>query len=585
MMGETTLTEKLKKELVERGLVAEEKFKQCLRDGERNHKSLIETLYQSSGIAEKDLVVVLSQTLGYPPINVGTFIIEPDVLRLVTKEVSRRYHVLPITVYEKTLTVAVVDATDLSVLDDIRVRTGLRIKPALALPSQLETAINKYYGSGSKGAVVSSTESFEEIMREARAQVVTGSKLGGSEETADLLEEAQAAPIIQLANHLLIDAIRRRASDVFIEPWERTMRVRYRIDGVLEEILNIPKSFVGAVVSRIKVMSRLNIAERRIPQDGRVKVRILGREVDLRVSILPTSYGEKACLRILDTATQAQKLGELGFGPEELELIRRNAAKPHGMILVTGPTGSGKTTTLYAILQHIASPEKNITTVEDPVEYQVRGINQVNVREQVGLTFPIALRSILRQDPDVILIGEIRDLTTMDIAIKAALTGHLVLSTLHTNDATSAVVRMMNMGVEPFLIASSVVLISAQRLVRKLCPLCRSPYSPDGELLKSLGLAAGEKLTFYRFKGCPQCRNTGFSGRTVITELFELTPAILDLIMRKGSAGGDLRQLAREMGMRTLREDGVDKVKEGITTLEEILRVTSPEPVLQTEKV
>lgn len=584
IVGETTLAEKLKKELVERGFITEEKFKQCLQDGERNHKSLIGVLYQSSGIAEKDLVVVLSQMLGYPPINVGTFIIEPDVLKLVTQEVSRKYHVLPVTVYEKTLTVAVVDATDLSVLDDIRVRTGLRIRPALALPSQLETAINKYYGNGSQGAAASPTESFEEIMREVRAQVVTGYKLGSSEKTADLLEEAQATPIIQLVNHLLIDGIRRHASDVFIEPWERTMRVRYRIDGVLEEILNIPRSFVGAVISRVKVMSRLNIAEHRVPQDGRIKVRVLGREVDLRVSILPTSYGEKGCLRILDTSGQTQKLEQLGFGTEELEIIRRNAEKPHGMILVTGPTGSGKTTTLYAMLQHIDTPEKNITTVEDPVEYQVRGINQVNVREQVGLTFPIALRSILRQDPDVILIGEIRDLTTMDIAIKAALTGHLVLTTLHTNDATSAVVRMINMGIEPFLIASSAILISAQRLVRKLCPLCRSPYSPDGELRKSLGLAGGERLTFYRSRGCPQCRNTGFNGRTVITELFEMKPAILDLMMR-GSSGEELREAARQMGMRTLREDGIEKTKEGTTTLEEILRVTSPESSLQKEKV
>lgn len=577
------LKERLKKELIERRLINEEKFKQCLLESERNRKSLIGVLYQSSGVPDKELLIVLSQVLGYPSINISTFVIEPEVLKWVTKEAARKYQVLPVTVYEKTLTVAVVDPTDLSALDDIRARAGLRIKTALALPKQLEVAVNKYYGNGSPGAVASPTESFEEIMKEVRGQVGGGSKIRGSEEAANLLEEAQATPIIQLVNHLLIDAIRRRASDVFIEPWERTMRVRYRVDGVLEEILNIPRSFVGAVVSRIKVMSRLNIAEHRIPQDGRIKVRILGREVDLRVSILPTSYGEKACLRILDTAAQAQKLGQLGFEPGELELIRRNAQKPHGMMLITGPTGSGKTTTLYAILQHIHSPERNITTVEDPVEYQVQGINQVNVREQVGLSFPIALRSILRQDPDVILIGEIRDLTTMDIAVKAALTGHLVLTTLHTNDATSAVVRMINMGIEPFLIASSVVLISAQRLVRKLCSVCKSPYSPDRELCESLGLVRSEKLTFYRFKGCSQCRNTGFSGRTVITELFETKPQVMDLIM-KGGSGEELRELVREMGMRTLREDGVKKVKEGITTVEEIMRVTSPEPSLQTER-
>lgn len=583
MAGEKNLADKLKGQLIEQKLITDEKFKACLQECERSHKSFIETLYQTSGVPEKELVIILSQILGYPPINVNTFIIEPEVLKMVTRGAAKKYHVLPVTVYEKTLTVAVVDPTNLSILDDVRAQAGLRVKPALALPSQLETAINKYYGNGTKGAQGRSAESFEEIMKDVRTQMAGASRLKGSMTVSDLLEEAQATPIIRLVNHLLIDAIRRRASDVFIEPWERTMRVRYRVDGILEEILNIPRNFVEAVISRIKVMSRLNIAERRIPQDGRIKVRVLGREVDLRVSILPTSYGEKACLRILDTSAEAQKLEDLGFWPEELEAIRRNAERPHGMILATGPTGSGKTTSLYAILKHIDSPEKNITTVEDPVEYQVRGINQVNVREQVGLTFPMALRSILRQDPDVILIGEIRDLTTMDIAIKSALTGHLVLSTLHTNDATSAVVRMINMGIEPFLIASSVVLISAQRLVRKLCRFCKSPYTPEGELRKSLGLTKGE-LTFYRFKGCLQCRNSGFNGRMVITELFEMKPAVLDLIM-KGASGEELRQRAREMGMRTLREDGVEKVKAGITTIEEILRVTTAEPALEKERV
>lgn len=575
--------EKLRTDLIGKGLLTEKEFEQFLEESKRTHKSIVEILYHSGRVVEKELVMLLSHIFGYPPVNVTTFIIEPEVLKLIPKQVAKKYQVLPVTRQERTLTVALADPMNIPALDDVHALAGLRIKPALAAPSQLEEAIGRYYGNGSKGISVSPTESFEEIIGDVRSELLSKSLAKGPGDTTDLLEEANATPIIRLVNHMLIEAIRRRASDVFIEPWERTMRVRYRVDGVLEEILNAPRIFVGAVISRIKVISRLNIAEHRMPQDGRFKARIFGREVDLRVSVLPTCYGEKACLRILDSGSQAPGLDQLGFTDRELEMIRRTASKPHGLILVTGPTGSGKTTTLYATLQYLDSPEKNITTVEDPVEYQVSGINQVNVRETVGLTFPVALRSILRQDPDVMLIGEIRDLVTIDIAIKAALTGHLVLSTLHTNDATSAIVRMVNMGVEPFLIASSVLMISAQRLVRKLCPLCRVPYSPSEELLQSLGVSTREKLTFYRAKGCGQCRSTGFKGRTVIDELLEIKPAVVSLIMRGGS-GEELRQLARENGMTTLRENGVEKVKAGITSAEEVMRVTSPEPVLQTAK-
>ncbi len=575
--------EKIRCRLSEKRLLNPEKFERCIRESESARRSWVEVLYRDSGVPEKELLSVLCEVFGYPPINVSTFALSPEVLSLVPKEIAKKHWMLPISRLEKTLTVALMDPTNLGILDDLHAIVGLRIKPTLAAPSQLDEAIKKYYEKGSDTRAGIVNESFDQIMQDVLTEGTTASLFKRGAETSDLLEEARATPIIQLVNHLLIEAIRREASDVFIEPWEKTMRVRFRVDGVLEEALNAPRTPVEAVLSRIKVMSRLNIAEHRIPQDGRIRVRILGREVDLRVSILPTSYGEKACLRILDSTAQAQKLEALGFGKEELEIIRRNAEKPHGMILATGPTGSGKTTTLYAILQYLDSPEKNITTVEDPVEYQVAGINQVNVREQVGLTFPLALRSILRQDPDTILIGEIRDLTTMDIAIKSALTGHLVLSTLHTNDATSTVVRMINMGIEPFLIASSVLLISAQRLVRKLCPSCRSPYIPDAGLLKSIGVERPTKATFYRPKGCRQCRHSGYKGRSVITELFELRPAVLDLIM-KGVSGQELRRTVREMGMKTLRENGFEKAKEGLTSLEEVLRTTSPEPPLAAQK-
>lgn len=583
MAEEKDFIRRIKAELVSKGLIKGDEFLPWIQESERQHCSIVETIYHSKRIPEKKLVTVLCSVFGYPPISTSTFIIDPTTLSLIPKKVAEKYRILPISCYEKTLTVAISDPTNIAALDDLRALAGLRIKPTLASPTELDAAIRKYYSASPDSSLPVSAESYDRIVEEARSQSVGGQGMRGLGDLSDLLEEANATPVVKLVNRLLIEAFRRQASDVFIEPWEKTMRVRYRVDGVLEEILNAPNNMVGAVVSRIKVMSRLNIAERRIPQDGRFKARAFGREVDLRVSILPTSHGEKACLRVLDTTAQAQDLDKLGFSPKDLEVMRRSAEKPHGMILVTGPTGSGKTTTLYSILQYLNGPDKNITTVEEPVEYQVQGINQVNVREQVGLNFPAALRSILRQDPDIILIGEIRDLTTMDIAIKAALTGHLVLSTLHTNDSTSALVRMVNMGIEPFLISSSVLMISAQRLVRRLCLTCREPYTPGPELLESLGLAPRGGPTFYRAKGCNQCRSMGLKGRTVITELFEMTQPIQDLIMR-GASNEEIRRGARENGMKTLRESGIEKVLQGETSAEEVTRVTSPEPVLRTGK-
>ena len=345
--------------------------------------------------------------------------------------------------------------------------------------------------------------------------------------------------------------------------------------------INLPKSIGLALVSRFKVMSQLNIAERRLPQDGRFKIKVQDREVDIRVSIIPTSFGEKVCLRILDKKMQANDLEKLGFTEKDVQMIKESSLKPHGMILVTGPTGSGKTTTLYSVLKFLDSPEKNITTVEDPVEYEANGINQVNVRESIGLTFPAALRSILRQDPDIILIGEVRDLITMDIAIKAALTGHLVLSTLHTNDTTGSITRILNMGIEPFLITSSVIMISAQRLVRKLCDHCKVSFQGDAEVIQRLGLEK-RSYTFYRPFGCVKCRSTGYGGRSVISELLMLTPDIQALIMNRAS-GEEIKQQARRQGMTTLRESGIEKALAGITSLDEVFRVTAGDQGLEVE--
>ena len=399
------------------------------------------------------------------------------------------------------------------------------------------------------------------------------------EETADLMAMASQAPVVKLVNMVLLEGIRRKASDIFIEPWENYVRVRIRVDGILEEIVKPQKSFGAAVVSRIKIMSHLNIAEHRVPQDGRFKVRTQGREVDMRVSVLPSSFGEKVCLRILDTGSQAHDISKLGFLEKEQQLIRDCAKKPHGMILVTGPTGSGKTTTLYSILNYLDSPQVNITTVEDPVEYQIPGINQVNVRESIGLTFPVALRSILRQDPDIVLIGEIRDAETLDIAVKAALTGHLVLSTLHTNDSVSSITRMVNLGLEPFLIASTVLMISAQRLVRKLCPRCKYAYDLEPEMYPILGLDPAKKIQLWRAKGCSQCRKMGYQGRSVITEIFEMSPDMLDLIMQ-GVSADVLKAKARANGMNTLRESAIAKALAGETSIEEVFRVSTEDQEL-----
>lgn len=570
---------KLKSELTGRGFLKPEDFDKYLGEARQYQESIVGILYRSGRVAREELLRILGSVSGCELVDLEKTKIDHKILGRVGKEMAKKSQVLPVKCEEGWLRVAIADPTKILVLDDLRALTGLRIRPVLSDPEKLEQAIGKYYGGGVGDLSLSSSESFERILEEVRSQVLERPSGRGLGDLSDLLEVANASPIVRLVNQLLIEGIRRKASDVFVEPMEKTMRVRYRIDGALEEILSAPKAFAGPVVSRIKVMSRLNIAEHRIPQDGRFKARIFGPEVDLRVSILPTCFGEKACLRILDTTGEVQSLEALGFSCSDLEIIKRCISRPHGMILVTGPTGSGKTTTLYSVLKYLESSERNITTVEDPVEYQVSGINQVNVRDQIGLTFPTALRSILRQDPDIILIGEIRDLTTMDIAIKAALTGHLVLSTLHTNDATSAIVRMINMGIEPFLIASSVIMISAQRLVRKLCSFCKEIYEPEKQILESLGAGVEEKAVFYRAKGCERCRSVGFKGRTVITELFEMKPAILDLIVKSGS-GDQLRQLARQEGMATLRASGIQKVKEGVTAIEEVLRVTSPEPSL-----
>lgn len=576
----------LKDILLREAIVTSDVLTEILREHDRTKASLLDIMIQIGKFDEKKLVSVLSRHYGCTAVNPSILVIDKELLDLVPKEFAEKYMALPVTRHERTLTVAFANPTNLKAIDELRAITGLRIKPTVSQVSVLKKYIDKCYvqKSGPEGMTTSGEEHGHEI-DDLVKMIEVEQEENKEGQTAELLKVAFETPVIKLVNMLLIEGIRRKASDIFIEPWEKFVRVRARVDGLLEEIVRPQKSLGPAIVSRIKIMSELNIAEHRIPQDGRFKVKINGREVDMRVSMLPTSFGEKVCLRILDTKAQSHDISKLGFNEREQTIIKDSSKHPHGMILVTGPTGSGKTTTLYSVLKYLDSPEVNITTVEDPVEYQMSGINQVNVKEQIGLTFPASLRSILRQDPDIILIGEIRDNDTLDIAVKAALTGHLVLSTLHTNDAASSITRMINMGLEPFLIASTVLMISAQRLVRKLCSRCRYTESVDKATLKQIGLDPNKEYTFYRGKGCAQCRQSGYSGRSVITEILQMTPEILELIMR-GATAEAIKAAAHRQGMTTLRECALGKALGGDTSLEEVFRVTSEDQGLdrKTEK-
>ncbi|MBI4387931.1 MAG: Flp pilus assembly complex ATPase component TadA [Candidatus Omnitrophica bacterium] len=582
-MKKNTTNEILLERLVKAQKLTAETRAEVLAECERGQKNIFEVLSSRKIITEDELISFLCAEFGLTPIKLDAVTIQEETLRIIPATFAMKYFVLPVSVFENTLTVAMLNPLDIMLIDDIQAIADLRVRPVIAEPTTLKKAIERYYSSKETKVAIESIQPEETI--EELIKIVQETK--GSEETAeftDLMKQAQETPVIKVANLLLIDGIKRKASDVFVEPWENMIRIRYRVDGLLEEGKAPPKLMSAALVSRFKVMSQLNIAERRIPQDGRFKIKVQDREVDVRVSIIPTSFGEKVCLRILDKKTQTQSLEHLGFSAEELKQIKEVSLKPNGMILVTGPTGSGKTTTLYSMLKYLDSPEKNITTVEDPVEYQVEGINQVNIREKIGLTFPISLRSILRQDPDIVLIGEVRDFETMDIAIKAALTGHLVLSTLHTNDTCSSIVRMINMGIEPYLIASSILMVTAQRLLRRLCPHCRISYTPDEVLLQRLRLTLKSRYMFYRPTGCSRCRNIGYAGRTVVTEILLLQAELKELIMKR-VPGDEIKRQARKCGMTTLRESATGKVIAGETSVDEMLRVTTGDQDLEEDLV
>ncbi|MDP3729900.1 MAG: ATPase, T2SS/T4P/T4SS family [Candidatus Omnitrophota bacterium] len=566
-----SLKEKILKIFIDKHLLKEADLEKALKVQREKGGSLSDILVELGLISRDELMIALSQELGIPPINLSRYKIDPNVIKLIPKKIAKRYQIVPISKMSNTLVVAMVDPLNIFAIDDIKAITGFNISPIITADRDIKEAISQYYEESAYTAIEKIVDDMKDSADINMIEEKSGQDFDGQSQLADMTQDA---PVVKITNLILAEAVHYRSSDILIEPMENEVRVRYRVDGVLQDAKRPPKTLHNAIISRLKVMSSLDIAERRLPQDGRFKVRLQGREVDFRISVLPSSRGEKVALRILDKSQATLDLEKLGFDKKSLEEIRKGAMKPHGMILICGPTGCGKTTTLYSILDYVNSPEDNVITVEDPVEYVIDGINQVTARPAIGLTFAGALRSILRQDPDIIMIGEIRDFETVDIAIKAALTGHLVLSTLHTTTAPGSVTRLINMGVEPFLITSSIILIGAQRLVRKICPNCKESYELDAKIAESYGVkTGGKKAVLYRGKGCEVCRKTGYKGRVALIEVLALSPKIKTLIL-KSAQENEILETARQEGMKTLRENGIALALEGVTTLDEVVRVT-----------
>ncbi|MBQ9344651.1 MAG: type II secretion system ATPase GspE [Kiritimatiellae bacterium] len=549
------------------GLLQHEQAIEARNMATQEDMAVLDWLDREKVLDKRTALTALAHQFGMESLILTGHEIEKDVLELVPGDVCQRYKIVPVYKNGDTLTVAIGDPLDVDTLDSLRYLLKCNIEGVVALPEEINKAIANYYGRAA-GAVDEALNAMSDengnIPDSVQQQLVAEDDVTESD-----------APIIKLVSLIIMEAFRMRASDIHLEPMPKKFRVRYRIDGVLHEVDSPPKRLQSAIISRVKIMANMSIAEKRIPQDGRIQINVMGRDLDLRVSSIPTNHGESIVMRILDKAGIALGLPQLGFFADDQQTFERLIGLSDGIILVTGPTGSGKTTTLYACLNTINKPDRKIITVEDPVEYQMSGINQVQVRSEIGMTFSAALRAILRQAPNIIMIGEIRDYETAEIAVNASLTGHLVFSTLHTNDAPSAVTRLIDMGVKPFLVASSIRAIMAQRLVRKICEKCKEPYTPDEAELRLLGPAAQQlqNVQLYHGKGCPDCNYTGYKGRIGIFEIFLIDDQVRNLIFEK-VASTELRQKARELGMRTLREDGIRKIVAGQTTLEEVLRVS-----------
>ena len=567
-LGELLLREKL---------ITAEQLKDALGYEKKNKVSTSSALVSLGYISEEEMAQALSRQMGYPYIDLSQFEVYPDVINLIPADIAKKHMIMPIHRIRSFLTMAMVDPTDLDIIENVRFRTSLSIQPVIASESGITDAINKYYGSSDALKV---KEIIDEIEQAEDGSVNVIEEQEEEYSIEELVHSTEEAPVITLVNTIFVDAVKKGASDVHFEAYEKSFRVRYRIDGILHEMMDLAMKFKNPVISRVKILSNLDIAEKRLPQDGRLKMRVRleenqRKEVDMRISSVPTIFGEKIVSRILDRENLQLDLSKLGFEKETLDIFQEAIKRPWGIILVTGPTGSGKTNTLYSAIANLNSEEKNIMTAEDPVEFYMPGINQVHIKEEIGLNFSSALRSFLRQDPDIMLIGEMRDYETVDIAIKAALTGHLVFSTVHTNDAASTIVRLINMNVEPFLIADSLALVVAQRLIRRLCKKCKEEQKLSPEALVDIGFTPEEakEVKVFRTVGCGTCNDTGYKGRVGLFEVMEINDEIKNLILTK-ALPAEIKKEALKKGMLTLRGSGLCKIKEGITTIEEVLRET-----------
>jgi type IV pilus assembly protein PilB len=566
---------KLGEMLVKAGLISAEQLQEALGAQKQSGEKLGYVLVSLGYVKEDEITQLLSEQYGVPSINLRHFEIDASVLDLIPAEVSQKYLVVPVNRTGATLTIAMADPTNVFAMDDIKFMTGYNVEPVVSSEMAIREAIETYYGSAH-------SLELKKVMDQMAEDDASSLELMEEEEEMDLaaLESAsEEAPVVKLVNIILTDSIKKAASDIHLEPYEKDLRVRFRIDGVLYEIMHPPLKLKDAITSRLKIMAKLDISEKRLPQDGRIKVKIKVqgkvKEMDYRVSVLPTLFGEKIVMRLLDKDNLVLDMTRLGFEPESLAKFERQILKPYGMVLVTGPTGSGKTNTLYSSMHRVNTPETNIMTAEDPVEFNLHGINQVQMKEQIGLNFATSLRAFLRQDPNIVLVGEIRDFETAEIAVKAALTGHLVLSTLHTNDAPSTINRLMNMGIEPFLVSTSVNLICAQRLVRRICKECKESIQMPPQALVDIGFSAEESgdIDLFKGRGCANCNNTGYRGRVGLFEVMDISEEVRELIL-SGASALELRRKSIEEGMITLRVSGLHKIRSGQTTVEEVVRET-----------
>ncbi len=569
-MRNKTFGDRIADVLIEDGLLLPNQLEEASQIQKEKGGRLLKILTDKQFVTDQDMAFSMGRCLNVSPVNLARIRIPEEILGLIPREMAKANKLVPVARLNGKLFVAMVDPTNVLAVDDVKRRVQLDVVPMIATEKGVMDALSGVQGTADMGQMLRQVK--EEVEKPLDG-VEVQAKASEEIDIDRLTEDSEDAPVIKIVNLIMVQAIREKASDIHIEPFHKTLKLRFRVDGDLVPAESPPKALQLAITSRMKILAGLNIAERRVPQDGRFRIKVMGKEVDLRVSILPTTHGEKIVIRILDKSVLTGSIDQMGLDEETLLKFRKAIDAPHGMILVTGPTGSGKTTTLYSVLQELNNPQYNIVTVEDPIEYELGGINQVAVRNDIGLDFASALRSILRQDPDIVMVGEIRDNETADIAVKAALTGHQVLSTLHTNDAAGAITRLDDMGIEPFLISSSILMTCAQRLVRRVCANCREEFQPEPEIFERLGLEQAENV-FYRGSGCDRCKGRGYLGRLAIIEALTVSEAIRRLIMKRASAAVIKNQAVTE-GMKTLRMVGIDKALEGQTTLEEVLRVAA----------